>query len=609
MMKRVFTTILILLLCFSIGGCHADLPENSSTSSQTESQQTSGSDAPEVSTDPNVPTESTPEHIHDWIHATCTEPAQCQCGATKGQPMGHTWADATCTVPKTCTSCHATSGVPSDHTYSNGTCTNCGAIAPKDPTPDVAHTHEDQNEDTRCDICNESVVIVIDFYAINDLHGKFCDSDTQPGVDELASYLKSREDADDHTIFLSSGDMWQGAAESNLTNGMILTEWMNTMGFVSMTLGNHEYDWGEDAIRKNHEAADFPLLAINIYDKNTGKPADYCTPSVVVERDGVQIGIIGAVGDCYSSISKERVEDVEFIVGSQLTALVKAEATRLRNQGVDIIVYSLHDGHGSSTSGSISNSNLDNYYDPSLSEGYIDLSFEGHSHQSYVLTDSSGVYHLQGGGDNKGISHVEISFNLVTDEKKVNTAEIISSSVYSKYADDPETEALEDKYADIIDAAYNTIGTISRKLSGSTIADIVSELYLEAGMERWGDQYDIVLGGGYIKTRSPYDLAAGTVTYSDVLSLLPFDNQLVLCKISGSKLKSKFINNSGYYNTYSSYGNSIKNRISNSGTYYIVVDMYTAVYAPNGLTIVDYYDEGVYARDLLAQEIKSGRFN
>ena len=37
--------------------------------------------------------------------------------------------------------------------------------------------------------------------------------------------------------------------------------------------------------------------------------------------------------------------------------------------------------------------------------------------------------------------------------------------------------------------------------------------------------------------------------------------------------------------------------------------MYTAVYAPNGLTIVDYYDEGIHARDLLAEAIKSGRFS
>lgn len=621
MIKRnlsVFLIILIILSLLLMNGCHADPPgttgdstqQNSNLNNNTESNVPDDTHNPDAPTLPDAPEDpSAPVHVHIWLDATCTRPAQCQCGETNGEALGHTWVDATCTTPKTCSVCKITSGTPLSHSYINGTCSYCGALdtnlAPPAQDP---HAHTDQNTDEKCDICGGSVVVIIDFYALNDLHGKFCDSGTQPGVDELATYLKLREDIDDNVIILSSGDMWQGAAESNLTNGLILTEWMNAMGFVSMTLGNHEYDRGEDAIRENFHAADFPLLAINIYDKSTGKRADYCTPSVIVERGGIQIGIIGAVGNCYSSISADKVEDVEFKVGNQLTSLVKAEATRLRNLGVDIIVYSIHDGYGSSTSGSISNSQLDNYYDPSLSDGYIDLSFEAHSHQSYVLLDSNGVYHLQGGGENKGISHVEISFNIVTEAKKVTTAEIVKNSVYSKYEDDPETEALEDKYSDIIDMAYKSIGKVSSTLSSSAIGSIVSELYLQAGLERWGSQYDIVLGGGYIKTRSPYNLAAGNVTYSDVLSLLPFDNQLVLCKISGSKLKSRFINNSGYHSTYSTYGNSIKKNISNSATYYVVVDMYTAVYASNGLTIVDYYDEGVYARDLLAEEIKSGRF-
>ena len=84
---------------------------------------------------------------------------------------------------------------------------------------------------------------------MNDLHGKFADTDTQPGVDELSTYLRAATFSNENTILLSSGDMWQGSSESNLTKGLIMTEWMNSLGFVSMTLGNHEFDWGEDAIK------------------------------------------------------------------------------------------------------------------------------------------------------------------------------------------------------------------------------------------------------------------------------------------------------------------------------------------------------------------------
>lgn len=501
--------------------------------------------------------------------------------------------------------------VAGDHSFQNGVCIYCALKETENTTP-VTHTHTDDNRDDKCDTCYASVVVVIDLYALNDLHGKFCDTDKQPGVDNLATYLKTREQYDDHVILLSSGDMWQGAAESNLTNGIILTEWMNEMGFVSMTMGNHEYDWGEEAIRENYAVAEFPFLAINIYDRSTGKRVDYCQPSVVVECGEIQVGIIGAIGDCYSSISADRVTNVEFKVGSELTALVKAESERLRVQGVDLIIYSLHDGYGNSSysTSSISSGNLASYYDTALSNGYVDLVFEGHSHQRYVHYDNYQVYHLQGGGENKGLSHVELSLNFVTGEKKVNEAEFVSNSVYSAYGEDPATEAIEDKYDDIINNANGVLGTISSKMYSDRVEDVVSELYLRAGLERWGNQYNIVLGGGFIRTRSPYDLAAGEVTYSDLLSLLPFDNQLVLCSIRGSDLQRRFISttNYDYHNTYSTYGNSVKNNISSNATYYVVVDMYTAVYAPNRLTVVEYYDEGVYARDLLADEIKTGRF-
>ena len=67
--------------------------------------------------------------------------------------------------------------------------------------------------------------------------------------------------------------------------------------------------------------------------------------------------------------------------------------------------------------------------------------------------------------------------------------------------------------------------------------------------------------------------------------------------------------NSNYHNYYGEYGNSIKNNIVSSAKYYVIVDTYTAFYSYNNLTIIDYYDEGVYARDLFSAEIKSGRFN
>ena len=459
--------------------------------------------------------------------------------------------------------------------------------------------HADVDNDKKCDDCGISVVTTFDFYAINDLHGKFVTSGNTVGVEGLSTYMKQSASLDDNPIFLSSGDMWQGGSYSNLTHGQIVTDWMNHMGFVSMTLGNHEFDWGEEPIKENADIAEFPLLAINIYDRSTNKQVDYCDSSVIVESRGLRIGIIGAVGDCYSSIASEKVEGIYFKTGSALTELVKAESTKLREMGADLIVFSLHDG-GTGTIGS--------YYPSALSDGYVDVVFEGHSHYSYVLRDSNGVYHLQNKGDNGGISHAEIEYNFANGNHSVTEAEHVSASKYSGLEADEVVSTLLEKYKDTISKADEKLGTNSTLRDADTLRSLVAELYFKAGAERWGDEYDIVLGGGYMSVRSPGYLHAGTVTYGDLQTILPFDNELVLCSIKGKDLVSKFLqtSNSNYFIYCGDYGNSIKNSINQNATYYLITDSYSSSYAPNRLTEVARYGENIFARDLLADYIKAG---
>ncbi len=462
------------------------------------------------------------------------------------------------------------------------------------PETDPACTHADADDNGLCDLCTISVLISVDLYSINDLHGKFNDSDDQPGVDELTTFLKNAQETNPNTVLLSAGDMWQGSSESGLTKGLILTDWMNELDFACMTLGNHEFDWGVDAILQNAELAEFPFLAINIYERDTDTLADYCAPSVLVDKGEVQIGIIGAIGNCYSSISADKVQDVYFVLDDALTELVKAESEALRAQGADIIVYTMHDGGGA--------------YDYELSDGYVDIVFEGHSHKNYVKKDAEGIYHLQGGGDNDGITHATAKVNSVTGSVIVTTAEYMPASRYAGFADDPIVEQLGQKYADQLAAGNQMLGYNASKRYSEQILQKVADLYLSYGQERWGEQYDLVLGGGFLSARSPYDLEKGDVYYADLQMLLPFDNQIVLCSIKGSDLLNRFINtsNNRYYITLSDYGTDIKTSIDPRATYYIITDTYCSSYAANRLTVIDTYDGTTFARDLIAEYIKDG---
>lgn len=484
-------------------------------------------------------------------------------------------------------------GETCDHVDANGdgVCDKCGQNMTS------ACNHADKDNDEKCDNCGMSVIVNFNLYGINDLHGMYCDSDTQPGVDELTTFFKDKQ-ATSNTVVLSSGDMWQGSSESNNTKGKLATEWLNYINCSSMTLGNHEFDWSAEKIKSNAQLANFPFLAINVYDNATNKRVEYCQPSTVVQFGDAKVGIIGAIGDCYSSISSSMCSDVNFKVGSELTSLVKAEANRLRAQGVDYIVYSLHDG-GSA------NESMD-WYDVSLSNGYVDIVFEGHSHQSYAYADSYGVYHVQGGGYNSGISAAEVRLNFANQQSNTSNVQVISNRVYSKYAKDFIVNDLVEKYKDEIGNPNEVVATLSRDVSSIEIVNKVAELYCSIGLETWGSQYQIMLGGGYLKTRKPYSLSSGNVTVSQVQTLLPFDNKIVLCSLNGTELKNKFIytSNTDYHIAYSAYGESAKDDVvyNPKKTYYIVTDTYTSDY--HHLTVLATLGDNVFARDLLCDYLR-----
>jgi 2',3'-cyclic-nucleotide 2'-phosphodiesterase (5'-nucleotidase family) len=223
--------------------------------------------------------------------------------------------------------------------------------------------------------------------------------------------------------------------------------------------------------------------------------------------------------------------------------------------------------------------------------------------------DEYGVVHLQNRGDNKGgISHVEVAFNTMSGSFSVNTKDLVSTDVYGSLFDDPIVHELLEKYKDEIAIANQVIGQNKYKRNSTYLRQTVARLYYELGVEEWGSEYEITLGGGFLQTRSPYDLPAGEVKYGQLQSLLPFDNDLVLCSIKGSDLLNRFINtdNSNYYISGDA---ALMSSVEPDGTYYVVVDNYTSSYEPNRLTVVEEFVSGIYARDLLAEYISEGGFS
>ena len=128
--------------------------------------------------------------------------------------------------------------------------------------------------------------------SFNDLHGAIEENGKEPGLSKLSSYLKANFTNDD--ILLANGDMWQGNGESNLNKGKLITEWMNLEGFDAMGIGNHDFDWGQEALKANKEIANFPFLAANVYHYENGKVTDQASDlgdkSTIITVDDVKIG-------------------------------------------------------------------------------------------------------------------------------------------------------------------------------------------------------------------------------------------------------------------------------------------------------------------------------
>lgn len=96
---------------------------------------------------------------HEWIPATCTEPATCtKCGETEGEPLGHDWILATCKEAQTCSRCGQTVGELLGHDWIPATCeepqtcSRCGLSTGEPLRHDwVEATNNEPKTCNRCD--------------------------------------------------------------------------------------------------------------------------------------------------------------------------------------------------------------------------------------------------------------------------------------------------------------------------------------------------------------------------------------------------------------------------------------------------------------------------
>lgn len=190
----------------------------------------------------------------------------------------------------------------------------------------------------------------------NDFHSRFkpmsadgldCPEDADAkaeclgGAARLAIAIAEARSRADNSILLDAGDQFSGSDFFRYYKGSLAAELMNGLGYDGMTLGNHEFDEGPEVLGQFCELLDFPVLVSNIDIENEPLLSGAIEKSIVIERSGEKLGIVGVTLQNMPELSRPG-RNLSF--GNPIRA-VRAEVDRLDEIGVDKIIVLSHLGY------------------------------------------------------------------------------------------------------------------------------------------------------------------------------------------------------------------------------------------------------------------------
>ncbi len=354
------------------------------------------------------------------------------------------------------------------------------------------------------------------------------------GVARIASAVEAkRAELDgENVIVLDAGDQYQGSLFFTTYRGAAAGEFMEAIGFDAMALGNHEFNNGPEGLLPLLDEVSFPVVSGNLDVSQSPALDGRVGDSVVLDVNGVQIGIVSALTRDTMEISSPG----DVIFREEIDSL-QGDVDALSEQGVDIIVALTHVGLPA---------------DMRIAEAVtgIDAIVGGHSHtlMSNSDEDAQGPYPMmvenpegvevpivQAYAYSKYLGHLTLEFD---DAGNVTGASgdvmLLDASV------EPDAE-IADRVAELAgpieEAMAEVVGETTEFIEGDRTVCRAMEcpmgnLVADAMLDRVADQgiqIAIANGGGL---RASID--AGEVTMGEVFTVLPFQNTLATFQLSGA---------------------------------------------------------------------------
>ena len=379
----------------------------------------------------------------------------------------------------------------------------------------------------------------INVFAFNDFHGAILKQTTsegdETGLKQIGTFYKEKSQ-EDNTLIFDQGDTWQGSFESNYQYGTLIQDVFTYAGVTARTVGNHDFDWGQDRLAANTSRTysdDYiPCLAANVYDWHDGVNGstqqsqlgrEYCT---YVLDNGIKVGVVGVIGeDQITSICSQLVNNITF---KSYVEKIKEISDFLRNEkDCDVVIASTHEGSSYARSDGLTE------ISPSTGKRYVDLVLGGHQHyrQQYTV---DGVKFVQWNSNGVNTGKVTLKYDFSTNELVDNdtTVDTYYSSYYDTYYPvcDPVIADMVDTYVSSLDSVANEV--LSTNFSGSFDTGSLARLMTEAIYDRVSKTIPDVQFATTNFARTSF--SGSTFTYRDLYKCFPFDNQIIIMDVSSS---------------------------------------------------------------------------
>ncbi len=369
------------------------------------------------------------------------------------------------------------------------------------------------------------------------------------GYSGLQKIRKTLERSGYHTILLDNGDAIQGEAIGKLTRGLGIIKIMNELKYDVAVPGNHEFDYGVERFLELTELADFPYISCNFCKENEL----VFSPYVIKEAGGIKIAFVGiTTPTTLTSSTPEFFEDEngKFIygfmndqTGQMVYDAVQKAVDSARAEGADYVYLAGHTGEKDICIPWTSKDIIEH-------TNGVDVFIDGHSHDinEYKVMNKDGEEVVRIGC---GTKLERIGYSHISKEKGIVKS---SSWDWNNDVSVPELLGITSEVDEMIGSTMAELNAIMQKKVAETSFDLTIYKPLEAGEDRperairkmetnlgdlcadavkqqTGAEIAFINGGGIRSS-----IAAGDITYGDIISVFPFGNQICLVELSGQSI-------------------------------------------------------------------------